>query len=382
MEKFERALVVTHVAYRSIPPYDPIEGPANSVCKVLRSSLPSIGFLQIPLVGFDHPLTRGHFDDQKVTRIPTFLGRIALVKYLLDAILVVYCIVHYSFVNHGKKMLVIGVDPLSCLPLVFFKKLFGYTLVFYSVDFNRKRFRSTLLQGIYEWANKMSSKGSDQVWVVSEALREYQERVYQVPAMHISNAPIFDDRFFRENVERRTGNKLGWSGSFMTERQFDIFFTVLKELQTLRTDLEIYLVPISEHEKFEAYAQKYGLKRCTILKMYSRSEWQKFVASCDIGVAIYDDQFDQTKFCEPLKMWDYLMCGVPFVISQEPSIPPAIRNSGVAYLLDPMNQLPSDDSLREFLRPENIKKAQNTCLVLAEQFSIKKKIEIALDALK
>jgi glycosyltransferase involved in cell wall biosynthesis len=273
-------------------------------------------------------------------------------------------------------MFVFGVYTLSCLTLVFFKRILGYTLIFYSVDFNRKRFGSTVLQSIYEWANKMSSKGSDQVWVVSEALREYQDQVYRVPAIHISNSPIFDDGFFRESVGRRTGNKLGWSGSFMTERQFDIFFTVLKGLQTLRSALDIYLVPISDHEKFETYTRKYGLERCTILKMYSRSEWQKFIASCDVGVAIYDDQFDQTKFCEPLKMWDYLMCGVPFVISREPSIPPVIRNSGVAYVLDPKNQLPSDDSLREFLRPENIKKLQGTCLTLAEQFSIKKSLAV------
>ncbi len=382
MKKFESALVITHAAYRNILPYDPIEGPANSVCKVLQSSFPSIGFLQIPLVGFNQPLIRGHFDHQQATKIPTFLGRIAPIKYLIDIVLVSYCIVHYVFVNRGKKKLIIGVDPLSCLPLVFFKKIFGYTLVFYSVDFNRKRFASTVLQSIYEWANKTSSKGSDQVWVVSEALRAYQDRVYQVPAIHISNSPIFDDTFFRESVGKRSGNKLGWSGSFMTERQFDIFFTVLKGLQALCPDLSLYLVPISDHEKFEAYARKYGLEQCTILKMYSRAEWQKFVASCDVGVAIYDDQFDQTKFCEPLKMWDYLMCGVPFVISQEPSIPPAIRDSGVAYLLDPKNQLPSDGSLQEFLRPENMKKLQSTCLALAEQFSIKKKIETALDALK
>lgn len=382
MKSFEKALVITHVAYRNNPPYDPIEGPANSVCKVLRHSLPSMGFLQIPLVGFDHPLTRGHFDDQKKTNIPAFLGLVAPVKYLIDIILVSYCIIHYSFVNRGKKKLVIGVDPLSCLPLVFFKKIFDYTLIFYSVDFNQKRFDSRMLQKLYEWANLMSSKGSDQVWVVSESLRRYQEEAYRVQALHISNAPIFDGGLFQENKHLKTGNKLAWSGSFMTDRQFDIFFTTLKAIQNVRHDLDIFLVPITDYAKFEEYAKKYGLKRCTVLKMYSRSEWQRFVAHCDVGVAIYDDQFGQTQFAEPLKIWDYMMCGVPFIISREPSIPTAVRESGAAYVLDPKNKIPTSDSLSLFLDPENLNRLQPVCLELAERFSIEKQIEAALENIK
>jgi glycosyltransferase involved in cell wall biosynthesis len=304
------------------------------------------------------------------------------VKYIIDIILVSYCIIHYSWVNRRKEKLIVGVDPLSCLPLVFFKKIFGYTLIFYSVDFNRKRFSSLMLQKLYEWANRISSKGSDQVWVVSESLKQYQEKIYQVQALHISNSPIFNDEFFRKNEHSRTGNKLCWSGSFMTDRQFDIFFTALKAIRNIRPDLDIFLVPITDYEKFEEYAKKYGLDRCTILKMYSRSEWQRFVAQCDVGVAIYDDQFGQTQFAEPLKMWDYMMCGVPFIISREPSIPSAVQESGVAYILDPKNKIPADNSLKEFLRPENIKSLQLKCLELAERFSIKKQMEAVLESIK
>lgn len=381
-KKIECALVITHFMARKNPPYDPIEGPANSVCKVLQFTLPSVGFLQIPLVGFDRPITRGHFDDQRKTKIPTLFGLVTPVKYVVDSILISCCIVHYSLVNMGKKKLVIGVDPLSCLPLTFFKKIFGYTLIFYSVDFNRKRFGSRVLQCLYEWANKISSKGSDQVWVVSESLKQYQEESYQIQAVHISNAPIFDKEFFEKSVQRRTGNKLAWSGSFMTDRQFDIFFTVLQKLQNVRPDLDVYLVPISDHEKFEAYAKKYNIQRCTVLKMYSRTEWQKFVASCDVGVAIYDDQFDQTRFAEPLKIWDYMMCGVPFIVSKEPSVPHSVIESGVAYCLDYKNSIPAGESLKEFLNPENLQRLQGACLKLAEEFSIKKKIEKALENIK
>lgn len=382
MKKFESALIITHFMSRGSYPYDPLEGPANSVCKTLKYFCLSISFLQLPLVGFDRQITHGLFDKQTKTKIPTILGKFSSVKYIVDIFIILYYLIYYSLKNWGKKKIIIGVDPLSCLSLVFFKKILGYTLIFYSVDFNRKRFKSKVLQGFYEWANKISSKRSDQVWVVSEALKKYQEEVYNIQAMHISNAPIFDKQLFQKNKNKRTGNKLAWSGSFMTDRQFDIFFTALKSIQDIKPELEVYLVPITEHEKFEEYAKKYSLKQTKVLRMYSRAEWQQFVASCDVGVAIYDDKFDQTKFCEPLKIWDYMMCGVPFIISREPLLPIAVQESGVAFALEFKNEFPQNDSLKEFLKTENIKKLQLECIKLAKKFSIKDTIKKALDQVK
>lgn len=381
MKKFEKALVITHFMSRKSAPYDPIEGPANSVCNVLSEHFQSIGFLQLPLFGFDRPIFRGHFHNPKETKIPAFLGRIAPIKYLIDSLLISYCIIHYCFVNKGKKKLIVAVDPLSCLPLVFFKIFFEYTLVFYSVDFNQKRFSSGILQKIYEWANKVSSQKSDQTWVVSESLQKYQKEVYGVEALHISNAPVFDGKLFQENRHLKTGNKLAWSGSFMTERQFDIFFTALKSFQSARKDLEIFLVPIADHEQFEIYGKKYELENFQVLRMYSRAEWQSFVVTCDIGIAIYDDQFGQTHFAEPLKIWDYLMTGVPFIISKEPSMPLPVRESGVAFVLDAHNKIPEGPSLASFLEAENLKRLQPICVNLAEQFSIKKTVWAALEKL-
>ena len=380
MKKFASALVITHVAYRNNPPYDPIEGPANSVCKALINVVGDIKILQVPIDGFKKPLVYGWLENQKKLKIPMFLGTLAPVKYVLDIILVSIFTIGFSLSNIRKERLLIGVDPLSCLPLVFFKKIFNYKLVFYSVDFNKNRSKNKILQGLYEWSDKVSSLYSDQTWVVSESLKDYKQDKYQVKSVYIPNSPIFNQGLYADNQHLKTGNKLAWSGSFLTERQFDIFFTVLKDIQSIRPDLEIYLVPIGEHEKFEFYRQKYNLQRCQILKMYSRSEWQQFAAKCDIGIAVYDDQFGSTEFIEPLKIWDFMMCGLPFIISKEPSLATLIKDSGVAYSLDFKNKIPVGNSLRDFLSQENIKRLQPVGVEIARRFSIDKQVEQVLDS--
>lgn len=380
MKKFASALVITHVAYRNNPPYDPIEGPANSICRALGNVAENIKIVQVPIDGFKRPLIYGHSENQKKLKIPIFLGILTPVKYILDIILISIFTVGYNLLNIRKKKLLIGVDPLSCLPLVVFKKIFNYKLVFYSVDFNKNRSKNRILQGLYEWSDKVSSLYSDQAWVVSESLQSYKQDEYKVKSIYIPNAPIFNQELYVSNRHLKVGNKLAWSGSFLTERQFDIFFAVLKDVQSVRPDLEIYLVPIWEREKFEIYCKKYNLKQCQILKMYSRLEWQQFAVKCDIGIAIYDDQFGSTKFIEPLKIWDFMMCGLPFIISKEPSLATFIKNSGVAYSLDFKNKMPSDNSLINFLNQENIKRLQPVCVEIAKRFSIDKQVEQALDS--
>ena len=142
--------------------------------------------------------------------------------------------------------------------------------------------------------------------------------------------------------------------------------------------MEFYFAPMQNHKKFRDCGKKFGLKKFKVLELHSRAEWQKFVATCDVGIAVYDPQFGSTEFIEPLKIWDFMMCGTPFIISCEPSISEPINKSGVAFFLKPNNKLPKNNSLNSFLKKENIKKLQPKCIQLAREFNIRRQIEKAL----
>jgi len=376
MAKFDQVLIVTHIVYRKIPPYDALEGPYSSVCHALTLILKDVETCQIPLSGFNDPIIYGPWKKSRKFQLPPVLGKLAVLKYVIDVFITTFFVIRFNLTNRNKKRLVIGVDPLSCLPLVFFKKLLGYKLVFHSVDFNKNRFKNKLLQKLYEKADEVSTKFSNQTWVVCESLQKYKKKKFNIDSFYMPNSPIFNDIFYKNGKKLKTGNKMAWTGSFLTERSFDILFTLLSEIQgKIRKDMEFYLAPTRDHEKFKEYCKKYKLNKCEVLNLHSRLEWQKYSATCDVGIAVYDEEFGSTEFIEPTKIWDFMLCGMPFIISSEPSISTSIKKAAVAFILEPHNKIPNDKSLHDFLRPENLKTKQEQCLKLAKKYDIKEQIK-------
>lgn len=379
MVKFEKALVVTHIIYRKIPPHDALEGPYSSVCRALESILKDVEICQIPLNDFNGAVIYGQWEKGRKLKIPSIFGKLAPLKYLVDIFTAAFFVIRFGLANKDKKKLVVGIDPLSCLPLVFLKKILNYKLVFYSVDFNKNRFKNKLLQKAYEKADEISTRFSDQTWVVCQSLKDYKKKHYHTDSIYIPNSPIFNGSLYQKGKKLKTGNKMAWTGSFLTERQYEIFFGLLKEIQDkYRPDMEFYFAPMQNHDRFRSLGKKYGLKKFQVLELHSRLEWQEFAAKCDVGIAIYDPQFGSTKFIEPLKIWDFMMVGMPFIISGEPSISTPIKQAGVAYFLAPNNKIPKGNSLKEFLKKANIARLQEKCVESAQEFDIQKQIKKAL----
>lgn len=382
MAKFERVLVVTHIAYRKVAPTDRIEGPYSSLCGALSSAGEKVTILGLPLVGYQNEVIYGEWPKAKKIRFPAFFGTWQGLKFLVDILLSVLALIWWRLKNWNKKVLVIGIDPLSCLPLWFLKKLLRYTLVFHCVDFNKKRFKSGLLQKFYELADEWASRFSDQTWVICEALKAYKKKQYRIESFYIPNSVEFDLSFFESGRKKRLGNKMVWTGGLMTDRQYTILFEVLAFIQKkVRPDIQFVIAPTRDYERFEEYAQKYKIKKVKVLRLNSRAEFQKVAAKCDVGIALYDELFGSTEFIEPMKMWDFLLCGLPFIVSSEPSISKGIKKSGVAYFMKPKNQVPDIASLKLFLNRKNLSSCSSKCVKLAKRFDIRKQIEKRLDML-
>lgn len=381
MEKFDAALVVTHIVYRKNHPFDPLEGPYSSVCQALAEKMGSVETCQLPLYGFKDAVIFGNWKKAESLKIPKFLGILPPVKYLTDILITALFAAGFKFNHRGKNLLLVGIDPLSSFPLTLLKEVLGYKLVFYSVDFNRNRFSQRPMQILYEKLDEIGSRRSDQTWVVCESLKDYKKEKYAIDSIYIPNSSTFTPEIYEKNKNLKTGNKMAWTGSLLTERQFDILFGLLKEIQKIRNDLEFYLAPMGGYEKFRQYGRRYGIEKLEVLELRSRRQWQEFAATCDVGIAVYDDKFGSTEFIEPLKIWDFLLCGMPFIISREPSISTPIKKSGAVYFLDYGNRITDRESLTRFLKADNFKTLQDKCLELAREFDIKKQINEALNKL-
>lgn len=376
MNKFDRVLVISHVAYRKESPLVPIEGPYASLGRALTMIIERVEILGIPLVGYDNEIFYGLVENSQKISLPIFLGLWLPLKFVTDILVIMVVLGKWSLTNWSRKKLVIGVDPLSCLPLWVFKKILGYTLVYHCVDFNKKRFGNSVLQWCYELADKWASRFADQTWVICEALKNYKKNIQHLESYYVPNSVAFDPNIYLNGQGFRTGNKMVWTGSLMTTRQFEILFQVLSAIQIkIKPEMEFVLAPTKEFEKFEEYVKKYKLKKTKVLKINGRREFQKMAARCDVGIALYDERFGSTEFIEPMKIWDFLLCGLPFIVSSEPSISKPIKISGVAYRLSPKNIIPDNKSLRNFLSKKNLAELAGPCIGLAKRFDIENQVK-------
>ncbi len=371
-------LVITHIAFKQ-DSKTPVEGPYSSVIAACHKLKYIVEALELSLFKISDPILHGKAKSLKQFTIPIIID-IPIVKYIIDAALILFFSSRY-ILNKKDPPLIIAIDPLSCVPLLFLKKFLSFTLIFYSVEFSEKRFKNKLLQKIYMKADELSSRHSNQTWVICESLQEYKQRVYNTESIYVPNSVIFSKSFYSNGHKKRTGNKLAWTGTCNNPRQFTVLFDVLKEIITIQPSITLLFAPTRDHDKFEKRCVELGFKKFKILRLSSREEWQKYAATCDCGIAIYDERFGATKYIEPMKMWDFLLCGIPFIVSAEPSIATDILNKDVGYRLSSKNKISYPNELKQFLQKTNLKKLSEPCLLLAQKYDISKRIKFAIESI-
>ena len=151
-----------------------------------------------------------------------------------------------------------------------------------------------------------------------------------------------------------------------------------KQIQNLRPETEFWYIPSNKIDLFYKGAEKFELKNTRIFDVEGQEASRNLVSQCDSGLAIYDKNFGSTKYIEPIKIWEYMMCGLPFIISCEPSLCAKVKESGVAFLLDPDNTIIDTQRLSAFINNQNLNKLRDKCIELAKEFDASKTMGNAL----
>ena len=155
-----------------------------------------------------------------------------------------------------------------------------------------------------------------------------------------------------------------------------------KQIQNLRPETEFWYIPSNKIDLFYTGVEKFELKNTKVFDVEGQEASRELVSQCDLGLAIYDKNFGSTKYIEPIKIWEYMMCGLPFIISCEPSLSIKIKESGVAFLLDPDNTINDAQRLASFINKQNLHGLKDTCIELAKKFDAAKTMSEALSSLR
>ena len=367
----DKYIIITHVLHKN---NKKVSGPYFSVINGLLKNNKKVLTLEIPLIGYDNPIFYGKNDEQKTFKVPKVFGKHTPAKYIVDFILTFVLLVKL-LISDKNNSVVIGIDPLSTVPAVVAKVLLSFKVIFYSVDFNEKRFQNNLMQRMYEFFDKVASTRADQIWVVCESLAEYKKANYNLDSLYTPNSFTFNDDYYLTNRNLRNGNKVVWTGSILTDKQIQDIVAISAQLQKTRPELEFWYIPTNKIELFKREIEKNNLKNTQIHDVHGQDASSKLVSQCDLGLAVYDKDFGSTKYIEPIKIWEYMMCGIPFIISCEPSLNTEVIDKGIALQLKPGNKLPESEKVEKFISKENLLSLQITSLQMAKKYDIKEIIK-------
>jgi glycosyltransferase involved in cell wall biosynthesis len=244
------------------------------------------------------------------------------------------------FVFRSKKRynLYIGIDNLNALSALFLKKLgFVQNVIFYAADYSENRFKSLPLNMLYNLMTRWCAKHADDVWSISSrASRKLEEQgakkehTFVVPNGVDSNKiPKFEQRK-SGSIKRLifVGHLTQTKGVADVLKQFP---KVIKEFTAFKLSIvgtgpyENQLKELTHSLNLQNYVEFLGyLPHDDMLRLLS-----KF----DIGLAPYTFYDDYVKFCDPVKVKEYLAGGCAVVISDIPEIASEIgrKHAGIVY---------------------------------------------------
>jgi glycosyltransferase involved in cell wall biosynthesis len=287
-------------------------GPMEALSEYLSENVNKFSLITNPLYNYSgcsshQTIVRGQKSSEHTIRIPQTPE---FLHYLFGFMFTLW----FVFKSKRQYDLYIGINNLNALLALFLKKIgIVHKVVFYAADYSEHRFELVSLNMLYNLMTRLCAKHADVIWSISSrASRKLEEQgankehTFVVPNgvnfMKIGLADVLKE--FPDIIQRYKGVKLFVVGSGPYETQLEEF------AQSLNLQNYVEFLGYMDHDD--------------VLKLLP-----KF----DIGLAPYTYYDDYVKFCDPVKVKEYLACGCAVIISNIPEIALEIsrQHAGLVY---------------------------------------------------
>lgn len=345
-------------------------GPAHIVARYIDRKGISYAFLKFPLSD-NHEAVIKDFDGKSYP-VAQILPRF---KYLTD----VLTTIRWVRTLKDKNIIFVGVDPLNALSGLILKRLGKIKVfVFHTPDYSPVKFKDPLLNFFYHAIDRLCAKRADFVWGVSQRITE-KRKSQRVDATRLFWVPNSPPKPFVSD-KKLTNRTLVVLANLSNALSFAPTFEALKGLK----DINLLLIGSG---KMKADVKSLA-KELGVFEKIEFTGWLPYekaierTKKCGIGIAFYSNEASWTKYCDPVKVRDYLACGLPVVMNDIPAVSEEIKEYGAGKVVDNKSEeiakavetiYESDDKYNEFSRK---------ALVLAKERSSEKTLDAAFEAIR
>jgi glycosyltransferase involved in cell wall biosynthesis len=259
-------------------------------------------------------------------------------NYILQFILSIWWII-----KQKKKFdIIVGMGNLNALSALVLK-MFNKTnsVIFYTVDYSLNRFDNKILNYVYHLIDRTAINNANYILSVSERIvkvREVQgipigKNLLQPNGVHIhkikkTSGPVKIDKDFYRMI---------FTGHITKSKGLDLI------IESIKNDRKTYFRPLildiygdGPHLPIlKNKVNKYGLSELVTFKGdVSNNFILDNLHKYDIGIATYTTDDDFNKYCDPVKVKEYMAADLPIIISDVPSVASFISNNHIGILVD------------------------------------------------
>lgn len=311
-----RVLIVSHNTS--------LNGPADYYCRYLVSK-------DFEVSRIIHPLDVYKRRDSKIIVDKRIIKKyrrkeIGLVNLIIDIFISVKYILKIS------PEVIVGANNFDVLPAIIVKKIFRKKvkmIIYFASDYSEKRFNSLFLDLFYKIIEKISLRYSD--ITISNTVRAEAKRLQfnldKAKSLVIPNSVHLETpRFNEKNIDKTLFIYIG-----SVTREHGLFEIISVLASTIK-----HLTIIGQGEDLKRITD-FCEDQSVNIKVHSGKD-REFVIEylqdfAGIGLAPYNLHSKWTYYCSPLKVNEYIACGVPVLISNVPEVAQYVKEKqlGMTY---------------------------------------------------
>ncbi len=305
-----------------------IEGPIDYYCNYLKKNN-AVVKLEHPLDDYKNRATILWDDNTQVVRY----GRnnhIGVLNLGIDFFLSLRCMLKYDV------DVFIGANNFDVLAGIVARKVFGKKItriIYFASDFSGERFVGAFMNLLYKLAELVSCRWAD--LVVSNTKRAEVKRfslgLKKDKSLVVPNGALLEKEDFSEKkIDKK---KFIFIGSVTKEHG-------LYDLISLMHPLMEKLVIIGQGADWDRVVAMCQEKNISV-EFYSKKDQEfclEYMKNFDgIGLAPYNSRAVWTYYCSPLKVVEYIACGLPVLMSSVPEIAFEVKERGLGMVYESLD---------------------------------------------
>lgn len=240
--------------------------------------------------------------------------------------------------KNGKTDLFIGVDNLNAIVGVLLKKLGRVDrVVYYTIDYFPRRFENKILNRLYHLIDKICVTYSDETWNVSNVMvsaRRKNNNMYGVKFNRQYTVPIgiWYDKAPRKHFSEIDKKKIIFVGHLLDHMGVDLVIRAMSGITSKIPDVKLEIIGGGEEEKKLKELSK-ELKVDKNVKFWGwvrdRDKLEKIMSDGAIGLATFNTDIldEKVKNADPGKIKDYMLLGMPVIVTDAISTASAISKA-------------------------------------------------------